>query len=194
MKYDIEEFCCEDCFADSLIEAMFDVSKLKDDDYSSVCVICKEDLAEKLLKIFANIEVDGFDFNIEYLNFDKADYDKEYAVIIDTDGSLSVDKVYFDDGELQTFGEDLVFISDECNSKVLINQVSFDEDAVHTFSFEDEEDEFDDEDFKCDGDCENCELNGNEDFDDEFEDDEFIDLYSLVEGIVEDILGKKFSN
>jgi len=172
---------------------MFYVSELKGDDYSSACILCKEDLAEKLLKIFSNIEVNGFEFDIEYINFDKTDYDGEYAVMIDTDGSLSVDKAYFDDGELQTFGEDLVFISDECNSKLFINQISFNEDAVHSFSLEDsdEDEEFDDEDFKCDGDCENCEIN-----DDEFE--EFNDVivtewYELIENIVDDILAKKFS-
>jgi len=192
-NYEIEEFCCEDCLADNVINAMFCVSELKGDDYSSACILCKEDLAEKLLKIFSNTEVNGFEFNIEYINFDKTDYDCEYAVMIDTDGSLSVDKAYFEDGELQTFGEDLVFISDECNSKLFINQISFDEDAVHTFTFKDDEDEeFDVSDFKCDGDCENCDL--NDDDGDEFE--EFNDVittewYELIEKIVDDILAKK---
>jgi hypothetical protein len=138
MNYDIEEYCCEHCLAGNVINAMFEMQDLKDGDYSSATIICKEDLAEKLLKLLCGIEVNGFGFDIEYINFDKADYDKEYAVIIDTEGSLSVDKAYFDDGELQTFGEDLVFISDECNCKLFINQSEYDEDVVHAFSIADD--------------------------------------------------------
>jgi hypothetical protein len=138
INYDIEEYCCEHCLAGNVINAMFELQDIKDGDYTSVAIFCKEDLAEKLLKLFVGIEVNGFEFDVEYLNFDKADYDKEYAVIIDTDGILSVDKVYFEDGKLQTFGEDLVFISDECCSKVFINQCDFDEDAVFAFSIDEQ--------------------------------------------------------
>lgn len=138
INYDIEEFCCEHNFINNVISAMFELKDLEYDDYSSVAIICKEDLAEKLLKLFCSIEVNGFEFNIEYINFDKIDYDKEYAVIIDSEGSLCVDKAYFDDGEMMTFGEDVIFISDECTSKLFINQAKYD-DNINAFGLGEDE-------------------------------------------------------
>lgn len=133
INYDIEEYCCEHCLAGNVINAMFEMQKINDGDYSSATVICKEDLAEKLLKLFCGIEVNGFEFDIDFVEFDKADYDKEYAVIIDTEGTLSVCKAYLDD-EYVVFGEDLVFISDKCNCHIFIDQCDYDEDAVFAFS------------------------------------------------------------
>jgi len=186
MNYEIEEFCCESCLAGNIINAMYEISYLKGDKYSSATILCKEDLAEKLLNVFTG----EFDFDIECIDFSKVDYDKEYGVTVDTDGILSINKAYFDDGELQTFGEDLIFISDEVNSKLFINQISFDEDAVHSFSLDDpDEEEFDDSNDECDGDCENCELNGE----DEFSEDESVNLYDVVESMVEAILEEKFT-
>jgi hypothetical protein len=185
MNYEIEEFCCERCLAGNVINAIYEMSELKGDEYSSATIICKEDLTEKLLNVF----ISEFNFDVEFINFDRADYNKEYGVTIDTDGILSIDKAYFDDGELQTFGEDLIFISDECNSKLFINQVSFDEDAVTSYSLlnADEDEEFEKPESECDGDCENCELS-------EYGliEDESVDLYDVVESMVEAILEEKF--
>ena len=139
INYDIEEFCCPTCLAMNAINAMLETQELSNDDYSSVAILCKEDLAEELLKLFCNIEINGFEFNIEYINFDKIDYDKEYAVTIDTDGTLCVEKAYFDDGEMMIFGEDLIFVSDECNCKLFINQADFCEDNVIAFSINENE-------------------------------------------------------
>jgi len=138
MNYDIEEFCCPTCLAVNAIDAMFGISELKDGDYTSIAIICKEDLTEKLLKIFAGIEINGFEFNIDFIEYDKADYEKEYAVIIDTNGTLSVCKAYLD-GEYVVFGEDYIFVSDKCNCHVFIEQCDYDEDAVQAFCIKKDE-------------------------------------------------------
>lgn len=138
INYDIEEFCCEYSLIDGVIGAMFAVQDFNESDYSSVAIICKEDLAERIFKALCKTEVNGFEFDISYLDFDKEDYESEYAVILDTFGSLSIDKVYFDSGELKVFGEDTIFISDECNSKILINQFKYDDEAVFAFSITEE--------------------------------------------------------
>jgi hypothetical protein len=162
-------FCYQHCLASNAVEKMFGIAELDEHYYASVAIIADGDLTEKLLKAFS---VD-YEFKYDVLDFDRIDYDKDvYALIIDTDGTLSIDKAYFEDGELVTFGEDMIYISGDVNSKILLNQLEIGENVI-CFNMDDE-------------DCE------DEDFDD-YEDDEEVDLYDIVESMVEDILEKKFT-
>jgi len=124
MNYNIEEFCCEHCLVNNVLEAMFEIQSMKDGEYTSVAIMCKEDLAEKLIKLFGNTTLNDFEFDFTVINFDKVDYEGEYVVLVDTNGEVSVEKIYDEDG-LQTFDEDLIFISDECCSRIFINQNDF---------------------------------------------------------------------
>jgi len=147
INYDIEEFCCEHCLLSNVLEAMFEIQSMNDGKYTSVAIMCNEDLTEKLIKLFGNTTLNDFEFDFTFLDFDKIDYGSEYVIIVNTEGEVSVDKAYYDDGELQTFDEDLIFISDECSSRLFINQVGFNDNII-SFGIGHDEDgnEFEEED------------------------------------------------
>lgn len=127
INYDIEQYCCEGCFITSTIETMLEIRELKESNYSSVTIMCKTELCEMLIKLLGSVEINGFGLDFLSINFDKYDYEEgEYAITIFSDGQIAVDKSYYDSGELQPFEADVVYISDECSSKVLIHQSKLD--------------------------------------------------------------------
>lgn len=126
-RYDIEELCCEYSLVETAINELIDCYSFFSNNYSSVAIICKEELAEKIIKILSNTSIDDEDFMYQYLDFDKYDYGNEYGVIIvkeDSKLSLNVEKVFCKDGKCKSFEEDVVFISDEVNSKILVHQIN----------------------------------------------------------------------
>lgn len=139
IDYNIEQYHCDVCFLESAIDTMLEYRDNKSSQYSSVTIMCKTELAETLIKMLGCLNVNGFDFEFEYINFDKSDYEEgEYAITIYSDGQVCVDKSYYNSGELQPFEADVVYISDECSSKILIHQLNLDS-AIECFGIGEEE-------------------------------------------------------
>ena len=108
---------------------IYDKNKYK---YTSIAILCQEDLVEALLKhICTTSTIEQFDFIINYLNFDSEDYDNEYIFILSIDDGmllLSIEKAKHDNNEYKTLEEDFVYISDECNSELILRQTAYEGD------------------------------------------------------------------
>lgn len=185
-----EEFCCETSLLRDALDTLNYIYKQKSKKYASVAILCQEDLTEKIIKSLNVIcAIDNIDLGIEYLDFDREDYDKEYGICLiieDNKLKLSVEKAIAKEDNYKLFGLDYVYMSRECNGKLINKHINCEMD-IFTISG-DCADEFDDEE-DCD-DSGNCEFNGEED--DDF--DNFLDLYEMVDGIVKDILAEKFKS
>lgn len=192
IKYNIEvePYCCEVALLQDALDTLGYIYKQKSENYASIAILCHEDLTEVIIKslniMCANSDID---LDIEYLNFDKADYGYEYGIILvmeDGQLTLSVETAMCKDGNYKLFDLDYIYASDECDDELIAKHAKYDMD-IFCITSECEEDDFENDEFECDGDCENCDLN-----EDEFE-EETIDLYDLVEDIVEIILEEKFT-
>ena len=190
IKYNIEvePYCCEVALLQDALDTLGYIYKQKSENYASIAILCHEDLTEVIIKslniMCANSDID---LDIEYLNFDKADYGYEYGIILvmeDGQLTLSVETAMCKDGNYKLFDLDYIYASDECDDELIAKHAKYDMDIFCIT--EDCEEEF-----ECDGDCENCDLNGEEIEEDNFE--KRMDLYGLIYDIVEDVLADKFS-
>lgn len=89
-------------------------------EYSSISIICKDDICHDLLKYFAMYDEDGYSLDFGRLNYDPDNYEKEYAISIFNDGLLTIDKVYNENGVIQIFREDIVYVYEKANSLIEI--------------------------------------------------------------------------
>ena len=120
MKYDIKEYCSKYCFIDSLLEELVD----KNADYHCISVIGKIDLIEFLLKTCSSTSINDMEFSYGYLDFDRYDYKDEYAILLVREENkliINVEKA-LQDGEPASFEGGSIYVSDECNSKIIIKQ------------------------------------------------------------------------
>lgn len=74
--YEVEEFCCECSLVNDAVDTLTYIHNQKYGDYSSVAIIANEDLTEKIMKCV----LAEFNVNVEYINFDKADYGDAYGI------------------------------------------------------------------------------------------------------------------
>jgi hypothetical protein len=105
-------------FVEITVNELGTIASDKDSYDSSIAVICKEDEAQELFKLFSNYDIEGYSFDFGHLDFDPDNYDKEYAILIYEDGLLCIEKVYDDYGEIKIYTDDVVYIHESCNSKV----------------------------------------------------------------------------
>lgn len=132
-----------------LLEAMVDVFNLSDydDEYPVISAYGKYDVIKELLEEFL---ADGFEISGDICleSPDSTGYEKEFALYLTEDG-VSVCKI-FEDGRYLNEYPDVAFVHEDCNSKMLKNIESR---MIFEFTFDDEHDEKDDNEFDNDDSC-----------------------------------------
>lgn len=191
-ELETEHFCCECSLLEDALDTLGYIYKQKADNYASIAILCNEDLTEDIIKSLNIMCASGdIDLEIDYLDFDKDDYFDEYGIVLiveDGQLKLSVEKAV-GNSDYKLFDLDYVYIEKDCNDRLIERHLDCGCDMdLFEIDYNCEEDDFEEPEFKCDGDCENCELN-----EDEFADDESVDLYDVVESMVEAILEEKFT-
>jgi len=136
-----------------VIEDVYDVAEIMIDEiregHETTFIGLYDDVSEiiKDLVICSDYEVNIERIDLEPVEFDG--YDKEYYVSLTKNMKLWCEKAYHSEHECYLFDEtDVVFIADDCNSKIL--------DRVDCNRIYEVGCEFDEP--ECDGDCENCHL------------------------------------
>lgn len=136
--YVIKRYLSAPIFVERCVNEMGSIADKKDSDYSSIAIICNSEFAQELFKYFITMDFDGYTFDFGYLDFDY-EYDKEYAITITNDGLVSIDKVYDENGFMEVFDEDLIYIHEYCSSVVKLYQEKYrGKDIVIDFSIENE--------------------------------------------------------
>ena len=129
-------------------------------------LIANSDVITDVMRVLLNSEVDGEMFTLGMVNIDGGyDYDMEHTLTINNDHTIWVEPTWRNfDGEMKLYDTEayITYVHDDCNSKIL-QKLNINKNRVMIFDFEEE-----------------------------FDDDEDIGLYDLVEGIVEDILDKRY--
>ena len=105
MRYELsnriqeESYCCEHCLLVDIVETLFN----EDLDTDQVNIIASTYTTEKLIKAICQITIEGFEFDLQLLDFDKFDDETdEYRITILDDGEVFVesavnkDAVYHD--------------------------------------------------------------------------------------------------
>lgn len=132
-----------------IIEDIFEVAELMHDNATKKKDIMFVGLYEDAIKIIKDL-LSFDDINIARIDIEPEEldaYDKEYYVNICGDMELWCIKAYYDRDQTYWYDEtDILFIADDCNSKILDN---IDYDKAFEVGYEEE----------CDGDCEHC-VNG----------------------------------
>lgn len=142
------------------------MEKFKVDSMKDVAVSMLDDMYEDINSEFIGFYEDVNELMVELLKCDDVypesiklcpeyinGYDKEYTLTLCEGGELWV-KPTWANGMYLYDKTDVLYIADDCNSKILEN-IDYSYAYETGYDFEDE-DEYEDE---CDGDCENCELN-----------------------------------
>jgi len=199
-----ESFQCEHELISDVLNTLEYINKNKSGHFSSVAVLGYDYIIEKLFKVICQIRFEDSDAELSFnsLDYNFVDFENEYALILTLEDcytrefTVSIEKALHEDGSYNLYDQDYLFIDEACSEELVKKHLQF-EDTMDIFCINedsDEDEEFDDEDFKCDGDCENCELNGEEEFDDEddFDDVVVTEWHDLIEKIVENVLSEKF--
>lgn len=145
--YEVEEFGCEFCLLEDVIETLVDHKAIKKSEFSEVCVACDSEFIRNLIRAvpmlsindnfavpnFIDYDSDGCDEYCITLSYsdDSFDYYIEPAYIIDENTNK---KIYY------YFGSDVMYIQDTCNSKLLIENNKYANKNIVCFSIMDEED------------------------------------------------------
>lgn len=72
--------------------------------------------------------LEDIDLNLEFIDFNKAEYGFEYGIVIyieDNQLGLSVEKAICSNGEYKTFEMDYVFVSKDCSDKLILTQTMY---------------------------------------------------------------------
>lgn len=112
-------------FVNITVNELGTIASDKDSYSASIAIICKEDEAQELFKLFSTYDMDGFSFDFGHLDFDPDNYNKEYAILIYEDGLLCIEKVYDDYGYIKIYTDDLIYIHEKCNSKIKLYQEKY---------------------------------------------------------------------
>jgi hypothetical protein len=197
INLETEPYCCEHELISDILNTLEYINKNKSGGYSSVAVLGYDDIIERLFKTICSINFEDSNAELVFdkLDYDFTDYENEYALILSLEDcytrefTVSIEKALHKDGSYNLYELDYLYIDEACDEELVKKHLQF-EDTMDIFSITgDCEEEFDEEEFECDGDCENCDLNN----DDEIEEDEEVSLYELVESMVESILENKFT-
>jgi hypothetical protein len=128
-KYEVEPFCCELSLMEDVLSTLSYIYNLRDGEFSSVAVLCNEDVAERILKLLCSLSFgDETELNIEHIDFDIANYDGEYAVIVSMedlgylDITLSVEKAQYQDGSYKYYDLHYVYTDEECSEELIMHQ------------------------------------------------------------------------
>lgn len=119
-RYEVEPFCCECSLMEDVIDTLFYIYDQKYEDYSSVAVICNENLTEKIMKYVLG----NYDVEVDYIKFDKFDYDDVYGICLyieDDELHFSIEEATGKD-KYKTFDMDYLYISADVNKDFLRDQ------------------------------------------------------------------------
>lgn len=163
------EFCCPVCLTRDILDTLDIIGQ-----YECIDIYCNSELATELMRNLLSVEYNGKQFTLGMIELDgvNIDYDRDYLLSINDDLSIWIEPAWNGDVLLDADGE-FAFVCGDCDAKI-IQKLEDSESKVMIFDFEDVDDEDELEE------------------DDDFEEDDMIDLYSLIEGIVEDILDKRY--
>lgn len=200
INLETQPFCCEHSFTADILNTLEYINKNKKGNYSSIAVLGYDYIIEKLFKTLCTINFEDCDAELSFnkLDFDYTDYENEYALIVTLEDcytrefTVSIEKAIHKDGTYNLYDLDYLYIDEACSDELVKKHLQF-EDNIDVFCIDEDCEEIneDDEDFECDGDCENCEVNGEEESkEDDF--DDFAEAYDFVREIVEDVLEEKF--
>lgn len=134
----IEEFC----------ELVDDI--ISDSEDEIIDIVAKYDDVKEILK-----ELVYYGRELEFVELEPSDewngYDKEYSISV-FDNKISCEKLWYED---RYYGSDaeIVFYMGDVNSKVIKSYSEYS--TMYEVYIEDDNDEFE---FECDGDCENCSM------------------------------------
>lgn len=132
------DYCC----IHALMEDMLDNLNIGSDEFTTVTVVANEDITKDLLRVFMQVEIDGFEFTPEILDLDVCDYDNLYCFDITNNGEISITKAWMEDNEYHKacyfeIESDLVFLYSNDVDAELINAVHDSNTII--FDFEDSE-------------------------------------------------------
>lgn len=99
MKYDFNTKEITYPCIHKLLEDILDNLNIGSEEFTSVTVVADEYLTKDLLKLFLQIEVEGFEFTPEMIDINTIDYDDLYYFDINNDGSISVNQAWLDGNE-----------------------------------------------------------------------------------------------
>lgn len=151
---DIKDFCCHGCFTDEVIENIEKVD-------CSIDIVCHYYDAREIIK---NLIFNGCTLgNITLEDEECCGYRDAFVItvskVIDGEYSIWCEPMMREDSDRYIYCEaDLTYVFDYCNAKILRSIKS---DVVYQVFMNDEEEIADE--FECDGDCANCDLNGYHD-------------------------------
>lgn len=178
MRYNIKsseliqftEFCCPICLTRDILDTLDIIGQ-----YECLDIYCNAELATELMRNLLSVEYNGKQFTLGMVDLDgeMVDYCDEYIFTINDDLSIWIEPAWNGDVLIDAYSK-FAFVCGDCDSKIL-QKLEGQNNKVLIFDFEDNDDEFDEKDSE-----------------DEFENDEMIDLYSLVEGMVENILDNRY--
>lgn len=104
-------FCCECSLVADTVDTLAYIYNQSKERYASVAIIADENLTEDIIKFVLS----EFGVTVDYIDFDKIDFDDSYGLIftIENDGlHFSVEKAMCDDGCYKSFGSvDYIYIS-----------------------------------------------------------------------------------
>lgn len=146
-------------FVEYIDEKLFDI--YEDDDFGSVTIYCSNFIAKMLMYRFITELYEPVSINFE--DTDVSFYEKEYAVTVNSESELFIEKAYdvASDTLREDFSDEKYVILPGCDEKIA-DKLDCTK-VVITELIEDEEDD-------CDGDCDNCMHNTEKDCADEDED------------------------
>ena len=90
----IETYCCPVSFFGDVLETLFDESN----DAGMVHIIADDFITEKLIKFICAIKIEGFDFDLQSIDFDK-NIDDEFRITILDNGEVDIEPSTNDKGE-----------------------------------------------------------------------------------------------
>lgn len=169
-KIQFSEYCCISCLTDDILGAFETVGVSE-----NMTVYAKANVITELIRELLSSQYDGENFKLGMITFDglECDYVGEYVLTISDDLSVWVQRAFYDNGNFAFGGDKFAFVSGDCDSRVI---QELEKRKVRTMIFDFMED---DEDF-------------GDESEDEFEEDEVVDLYDLVESMVEHILDERY--
>lgn len=193
IKYNLETepYYCEFSLLSDALNTLEYINKNKSGHYASIAILGHDFIIEKLLKAICRIDFAKSDaeLSLDSLDYSYTEYDNEYALIISLEDcytrefTVSIEKATYEDGTYKTYDMDYLYIDENCENELVKKHLQY-EDTMDVFCITDE--------------CDEEELDNNNEFEcdlneDEFAEDEFIELYDLVESMVESILENKFT-
>lgn len=121
-RFDVQPFCCECSLMEDALDTLSYIYAHKSESYSSIAIIANEELAEKIMKFVLG----NFGANVDYIDFDKADYDDAYGIVLCLDDELhfSIEKAMGKD-RYKTFDMDYIYVSSDVDKDFVRDQIEY---------------------------------------------------------------------